>query len=174
MWVGDKRFLDLPLGPFRISDGSGTRRAATFRGVLGGICVGLLCATTALGQASLGELNASIAQLAEEVLPGVVQIESNSYAPILGAGNSAPVSLQPSTGSGVILSEDGFIVTNAHVVSGATQIQVQLASFDGSPGRSVLRRQGKRLKAEIVGIERSFQSVCKKRRRCTLSVNSKP
>ena len=98
MWVGDKRFLDLPLGPFRISDGSGTRRAATFRGVLGGICVGLLCATTALGQASLGELNASIAQLAEEVLPGVVQIESNSYAPILGAGNSAPVALQPSTG----------------------------------------------------------------------------
>ena len=121
--------------------------------MLGGICVGLLCATTALGQASLGELNASIAQLAEEVLPGVVQIESNSYAPILGAGNSAPVALQSSTGSGVILSEDGFIVTNAHVVSGATHIQVQLASFDGSPGRSVLRRQGKRLKAEIVGID---------------------
>ena len=153
MWVGDKRSLDLPLGPSRISDGSRTRPAATFRKVLGGICVGFLCATTALGQASLGELNASIARLAEEVLPGVVQIESNSYAPILGAGNSAPVALQPSTGSGVILSEDGFIVTNAHVVSGATQIQVQLASFDGSPGRSVLRRQGKRLKAEIVGID---------------------
>ena len=134
MWVGDKRFLDLPLGPFRISDGSRTRPAATFRKVLGGICVGLLCATTALGQASLGELNESIAQLAEEVLPGVVQIESNSYAPILGAGNSAPVALQSSTGSGVILDMGRAGWQRAH---DSFSIEREIASL-----RSILALRG--------------------------------
>ncbi len=137
-----------PSKHFRIGDRPRRVPAAIFRIVFGGVCVSLFCATTALGQASLSELNRSIAQLAEEVLPSVVQIESNAYAPILDA-----VAIQSSTGSGVILSEDGYIVTNAHVVSGATQIQVQLASFDGPPGQSVLRRQGRRLDAEIAGID---------------------
>ena len=153
MCVGEKRFMDFPLTRFRIREVSRTSPAATFRMAFSGICISLLCTATALGQASLGELNTSISQLAEEVFPSVVQIESNAYAPILGAGNPAVVAIQSSTGSGVILSEDGFIVTNAHVVSGATQIQVQLSSFDGIPGQSVLRRQGRRLKAEIVGID---------------------
>ena len=148
MSVGGMSLLDSPLKPFRNGDRPRTIPAAFIRTVFCCVCVSLICATTALGQASLGDLNRSIAQLAEEVLPSVVQIESNGYAPILGA-----VAIQSSTGSGVILSEDGFIVTNAHVVSGATRIQVQLASFDGPPGQSVLRRQGRRLKAEIVGID---------------------
>ena len=148
MSVGGMRLLDSPLKPFRNVDRPRTIPAAIFRIVFCCVCVSLICATTALGQASLGDLNRSIAQLAEEVLPSVVQIESNAYAPILGA-----VAIQSSTGSGVILSEDGFIVTNAHVVSGATRIQVQLASFDGPPDQSVLRRQGRKLNAEIVGID---------------------
>ena len=40
---------------------------------------------------------------------------------------SALITKQRSTGTGVILAADGFIVTNAHVVRGARKIQVKLA-----------------------------------------------
>jgi serine protease Do len=42
-----------------------------------------------------------------------------------------------SQGSGVILHADGYVVTNAHVVSGATQITVSLADKTSRPGRLV-------------------------------------
>lgn len=40
-----------------------------------------------------------------------------------GGGNSAP---QVGTGSGVIISQDGYIVTNNHVIANANQLQVTL------------------------------------------------
>lgn len=61
--------------------------------------------------------------------------------------NQAPQQQQPqqkqrSLGSGFIISEDGYIVTNHHVVDGADSIQV---SFDGEDGKEVSH------KAELVG-----------------------
>ncbi|MGH9813925.1 MAG: S1C family serine protease, partial [Candidatus Acidiferrales bacterium] len=41
------------------------------------------------------------------------------------------------TGSGFIVSEDGIIVTNLHVVQGAQQIQVTLSDRTSFPGRVV-------------------------------------
>ena len=41
-------------------------------------------------------------------------------------------------GSGVLVGSDGYIVTNAHVVEGAHQIQVQLPTASGRAGRLVL------------------------------------
>ena len=105
------------------------------------------------GQDSLEELNTSIARLAEKVTPGVVQIQSNSFEPAGRAGDPGAVAIQSSTGSGVILSSDGLIVTNAHVVSGATRVHVQLVLFDGPPGQSVVRPRGRRLPAEVIGID---------------------
>ena len=76
----------------------------------------------------LAAFSQSLESLAARVGPAVVQIVSTGYgrgdAPEQGA---SLLTRQHSTGSGVILSEDGFIVTNYHVVEGARKIEVRLA-----------------------------------------------
>ena len=67
----------------------------------------------------------SIADIASKARPWVVNIDvSSSQQTILG---STEVS---GTGSGIILSSDGHIITNAHVVEDAQSITVTLASGD--------------------------------------------
>jgi serine protease Do len=78
---------------------------------------------------SLGELSASFETLAQRVRPSVVQIFSTGYASSEqseGSNTSSLLSKQLSSGSGVILSEDGFILTNHHVVRNALKIEVKL------------------------------------------------
>src|SRR5580693_3008428 len=81
---------------------------------------------------SLGELSVSLEGLVNRVRPSVVQIFSTGYVTAdesdAGSNTAALLSRQRSTGSGIILSEDGFIVTNAHVVQGARRIQVRISS----------------------------------------------
>ncbi|HIZ86446.1 MAG TPA: Do family serine endopeptidase [Candidatus Coprenecus stercoravium] len=64
---------------------------------------------------------------------------SSLFEYFFGFGDSMPRE-QVGTGSGVIISEDGFIVTNNHVVSGATEIEVTVGDK-------------KTFKAEIVGTD---------------------
>src|SRR5580692_2190510 len=78
---------------------------------------------------SLGELSASFETLARHVRPSVVQIFSTGYASSDegdSSNTSSLLSKQRSTGSGVILSEDGYILTNNHVVHNALKIEVKL------------------------------------------------
>jgi serine protease Do len=102
---------------------------------------------------SLHELSASFEELAARVRPAVVQIFSTGYArPEEGgdedSSNMALLSKQTSTGSGVILTPDGYIVTNNHVVDNARKIEVKL------PTRGAARTQGMTLEAKVVGIDR--------------------
>ena len=67
----------------------------------------------------------SIAKIVEKVTPAVVSIISTSggYSNSIYSylyGNSA----SQSAGTGMIVTEDGYIVTNKHVIEGAKQIQV--------------------------------------------------
>ena len=69
-------------------------------------------------------------------------------------GPAQPV-FERSSGSGVVVDPDGYIVTNAHVVENATRIEVELplAATGGEPGRSILSRRGRTVGAQIVAID---------------------
>ncbi|MGW8766447.1 S1C family serine protease [Streptomyces sp. NPDC055815] len=69
----------------------------------------------------------TVAGVAEAVSPSIVEISASS-----NAGKS--------TGSGVIITSDGEIVTNNHVISGASSVTVQLSN-------------GRTYEAEVVGTD---------------------
>jgi serine protease Do len=105
---------------------------------------------------ALTELSQSLQDLAERVSPSVVQIFVTGYAePDEDREASSDPVLDRSSGSGVIIDPDGYIVTNAHVVDRAVKLEVELtlAASGGAPGSSVLRRRGRTLGAQLVAVD---------------------
>jgi serine protease Do len=105
----------------------------------------------------LSDLSRSLQDLAAKVSPSVVQIFVTGYASPDDEDRvtTGEPQLERSSGSGVIVDADGFIVTNAHVVENATRIEVELP-FDatgGAPGRSILKRRGRVAAARVVAID---------------------
>ncbi|MGI9032270.1 MAG: peptidase S1 [Acidimicrobiales bacterium] len=69
-------------------------------------------------------LSSPVVDIAERLRPAIVQLT------VVPGGRA-------STGSGVMFRSDGYLLTNAHVVEGATSIQVSTASGMQLPGRLV-------------------------------------
>src|SRR5579872_4118538 len=81
----------------------------------------------------LVELSGEIHSLAQRIAPAVVQVVVSGYRSF-DETPGHPVSLfgrEETTGSGVIVDSQGYIVTNAHVVKGAVSTTVVLARTSG-------------------------------------------
>jgi serine protease Do len=109
---------------------------------------------------SLGELSVSLESLVSRVRPAVVQIFSTGYVTAdetESSNTAALLSTQRSTGSGIILSDDGYIVTNAHVVRGARRIQVRVTELRIHENRVPSFEPAIRLvDAKLVGMDRDM------------------
>jgi serine protease Do len=106
---------------------------------------------------ALHDLSMALQTLSQRTGRAVVEIFSTGFAISNEeeSGNAALLSRQRSTGSGVIISPDGYIVTNAHVVRGSRRIQVQVAnSLERPAGHSVIKPMAMKVDAKIVGIDR--------------------
>lgn len=115
------------------------------------------------GSPTLGQLGGEdqnfIALAVEQVGPAVVRIDAERTVPSIGPDafnnpffrrffeeegemppSTLPDRLEQGTGSGFILSDDGRILTNAHVVEGAKTVQVTL-------------RDGRDFEGQVVGVD---------------------
>ena len=109
---------------------------------LGGYAIAHPSGSTVLGGDGSGTsitVNGEDTTLAEVVsqkcLPSVVNIDvytrqqSQSLYGMMGQGSSSELT-ESSLGSGIILSSDGYILTNYHVIEGADQLQVNASGSE--------------------------------------------
>src|SRR5262245_15919926 len=101
----------------------------------------------------LTDLDGSIETLVRAVDPSVVQIFTTGHAPSEGivARQSELVTTQRASGSGVIVDSAGYIVTNAHVVAGASRIRVEIPILPA--GQSLLAKRSRVVSAMLVGLD---------------------
>lgn len=101
---------------------------------------------------ALAEFSTAVQELCDSVSPSVVEIEVRLRAPVQSGDGSHTgfVANERASGSGVILDPDGYIITNAHVVEAAREIDVSVADRS-DPAR---RDAHKHYEAKIVGIDR--------------------
>jgi serine protease Do len=107
----------------------------------------------------LRAFSAELERLIQQVSPSVVQVLVVGYGAIGADANGdtgAIVGPHRSLGSGVIISDDGYIITNAHVVARAQRVQIVLHGpvADDAVGQFLTGTFGETKEARIVGSSR--------------------
>ncbi len=133
------------------------------RSVLSVAAASLICSAAVAAQStsdteSLRKLNSSVEALVRKVSPSVVQILVTGYGALEQSERGKTgvvVGRQRAIGSGFIIDSSGYIITNAHVISGAQRVQVvpPMASGDTTPANTLAYR-GNAIAARIVGVAR--------------------
>jgi serine protease Do len=111
-------------------------------------------AAQAANTAVLKQFDSSLQSLAGKVAPAVVQILVTGFAPVEdenGGTDTAVITRQQALGSGVIVSPDGYIMTNAHVVAGAQTIRVILTLPNDDAETAALEPAKKEYDAKLLG-----------------------
>ena len=110
---------------------------------------------------ALAEFSRSLQDLSQRVSPSVVQIFVTGYSAPDEEDRSTtgePV-LERSSGSGVIVDADGYIVTNAHVVENALRLEVELPLPPAQQGTSIVKRRGRLAGAQIVAVDQETDTA---------------
>jgi S1-C subfamily serine protease len=125
-------------------------------GALGGAVVAALCAIAlaagwigdddegapvaqaslgARGEAALDVHGLTVNEIYRRAAPGVAFIQAESTTPSASPLGPLPQGGGTATGSGFVIDEDGHIVTNAHVIAGATTVRIGLGEqvYDAVP-----------------------------------------
>ncbi|HEV2197838.1 MAG TPA: trypsin-like peptidase domain-containing protein [Candidatus Acidoferrum sp.] len=109
---------------------------------------------------NLRNLNQSVDALIKKVSPSVVQILVTGYGPLEEGdrGNTNTViGRQRAIGSGFVIDESGYIMTNAHVVNGAQRVQVVLPNpAMESSLQAALSTRVSIVPARIVGVSKEL------------------
>jgi serine protease Do len=108
---------------------------------------------------ALHQLNASIEALVRHVSPSVVQIVVTGYRSTQESDRGQAdvvIGRQRAIGSGVIVDPTGYIVTNAHVLNGAQQIEVIVPSPGTASVAPDADARGQTYQARVVGITREI------------------
>lgn len=119
-----------------------------------------LATTPAAGPPTTSTLNAlsdAVQALAQRVHPCVVKVVTVGYLDLDAEDESSDqgaVSRGQNSGSGFIIDPDGYIVTSAHVLSGADHAQVTLPPGSASSAEQGGRPEiGKTLTAQVLGTD---------------------
>ena len=76
---------------------------------------------------ALDQFSMAVETMVHRVSPSVVQILATRYGLVEDSGRTnMAAGVEQSVGSGVIVSPDGFVVTNAHVVQNAYDIRIRV------------------------------------------------
>jgi serine protease Do len=101
--------------------------------------------------ADIARLNDFMHGLAERLKPSLVQVRVRRAVDSPAEGEGSTPEERRASGSGFIIRQDGYLVTNAHVVTEAERIQVKLADGRRFEGRLV--GQDDRVDLALVKIE---------------------